>query len=81
MIELIDKTLRRSGDLQTVANGQLIVAIPYIITNAELHGKKNRFVFVTGTMIAIVLIGLLAVHFLVRPIDELWPILLTRLGV
>jgi len=79
-IESIDKTLRNSDDLMSVANGQAIVAIPYIITKAELKHKKSRLLIVVSILIAAVLGALLAVHFLVRPLDELWPILLTRLG-
>jgi uncharacterized protein involved in exopolysaccharide biosynthesis len=79
-IESIDKTLRSNSDLMMVANGQLIVAIPYIFTKAELRRKKSRVLYVIGFFIVIALMGLLAIHFFVRPLDELWPILLARLG-
>jgi len=78
-IETIDKTIRGSSDLISVANGQLVVAIPYIVTKAELLKKKSRVVLVLGILIAALLVGLLAVHFLWRPLDELWPILMRRL--
>ena len=64
----------------TVANGQLIVEIPYLATKVELQNKKSRIVFLLGIMVASLLVGLIAIHFLLRPLDELWPILLTRLG-
>jgi uncharacterized protein involved in exopolysaccharide biosynthesis len=80
-VETIDKTIRNSRDLATVTNGQLIVAIPYLATKAELNYKKSRIVFLIGILIATLLIGLIVIHFLWRPLDELWPILLTRLGL
>jgi uncharacterized protein involved in exopolysaccharide biosynthesis len=79
-IESIDKTIRNTSDLMAVANSQLIVAIPYIVTKGELHKKKSRTVIILGSLITILIIGLAAIHFLLRPLDELWPIFLTRLG-
>ena len=79
-IESIDKTIRNTSDLMAVANSQLIVAIPYIVTKGELHKKKSRMVIILGSLITILLIGLAAIYFLLRPLDELWPIFLTRLG-
>jgi protein tyrosine kinase modulator len=79
-IETIDKTIRTSSDLMTVSNGQLIVSIPYIVTKAELHNKKNKMIFVIGALILVFLVGLIAIHFLWRPLDELWLILQARFG-
>ena len=79
-IESIDKTIRNTSDLMAVANSQLIVAIPYIVTKGELNKKKSRMVIILGSLITILLMGLAAIHFLLRPLDELWPIFLTRLG-
>jgi uncharacterized protein involved in exopolysaccharide biosynthesis len=79
-VETIDKTVRRSSDLTRVANGQLVVAVPYIVTQAELHKKKSRIVSVVGFILAVLLAALLVIHFVVRPLDELWPIFLVRLG-
>jgi uncharacterized protein involved in exopolysaccharide biosynthesis len=79
-IETIDKTIRNKNDLMTVANGQLIVEIPYLATKVELQNRKSRIVFLLGILAASLLVGLIAIHFLLRPLDELWPILLTRLG-
>ena len=80
VIESFDKTIRNSSDLMAVANGHLIVAIPYIVTKGELRKKKSRMLFVVASLILFLLIGLAGVHFLVRPLDELWPVFLTRLG-
>jgi uncharacterized protein involved in exopolysaccharide biosynthesis len=79
-VETIDKTVRRSSDLLRVSNGQLIVGIPYIVTQAELHKKKNRLVVIIGFLVTTLVIALLVIHFMVRPLDELWPVFLTRLG-
>jgi len=80
-VESIDKTVRSSRDLSTVTDGRLMVSIPYLATQAELQKKNSRIVFVIGILMAILLVAVISVHFLFRPLDELWPILLTRLGL
>jgi uncharacterized protein involved in exopolysaccharide biosynthesis len=81
LVESVDKTIRGSRDLLAVANGQMIVAIPYIVTQGELFHKKRQIVIVIGIMIAALLVGLVTVHFLVRPLDELWAVFIRRLGI
>ena len=78
-VEAFDKSIRRSSDLLSVADGHIIVALPYISTKAELLRKKRRVLLASGAMVAVLLAGLAAAHFLLRPLDELWAILLVRL--
>ena len=78
-VEAFDKSIRRSSDLLSVADGHIIVALPYISTKAELLRKKRRVLLASGAMVAVLLTGLAAAHFLLRPLDELWAILLVRL--
>jgi uncharacterized protein involved in exopolysaccharide biosynthesis len=77
-VEKLDRTIRGSRDLERVSDAHLIVAIPYISTKAELLRKKGRIALAVGILIVAVLAALAAVHFLVRPLDELW-LLLHRL--
>jgi protein tyrosine kinase modulator len=78
-VETLDKTIRGSRDLERVADGHLIVALPYISTKAELVRKKSRIALAMVILVVGVLVALAAVHFLVRPLDEVWTILLDRL--
>ena len=80
-IESVDRTIRGGSDLLTVAHGQLVVAIPYIVTQGEVFQKKRRIVFAIGISIVALLVGLAAAHFLVRPLDELLVVFIRRLGV
>jgi uncharacterized protein involved in exopolysaccharide biosynthesis len=80
-VEMFDRTIRGSLDLLKVVDGNLLVAIPYISTRAELRRKKSKIALVTLISIVVVLGALAAVHFLVRPLDELWEIFLNRLIV
>jgi uncharacterized protein involved in exopolysaccharide biosynthesis len=47
-VESLDRTIRGSRDLASVADGHLILAIPYISTRAELGRKKSRIALVLG---------------------------------
>jgi uncharacterized protein involved in exopolysaccharide biosynthesis len=78
-VESLDKTIRGSRDLERLVDGHLIVAIPYISTQAELVRKKSRIALALGILVVVVVAALAAVHFLVRPLDEVWTILLDRL--
>ena len=80
IIESIDRTMRTSNDLAGVANGQLIVAIPYIVTKEELSKKSSRIIIMFAILVVALLVGLAAIHFFLRPLDELWPIFLGRIG-
>jgi hypothetical protein len=79
MIESIDRTIRNSSDLIGVANGQHVVAIPFIVTKSDLSRKKGRLVLLTGVLLATLLVGLIVVHVFVRPLDDLWVIFMNRL--
>jgi uncharacterized protein involved in exopolysaccharide biosynthesis len=66
LVELLDKGIRRSNDLLSVVDGQLIISIPYITTAAELRARRRRvFVFFGG--LVMVVIGLLIVAYLFLP--------------
>jgi uncharacterized protein involved in exopolysaccharide biosynthesis len=78
-VELFDRTIRGTRDLANVADSHLIVTIPYISTRAELGRKKSRIVLLIGILLMLMLGGLLAIHFLWRPLDEVWTIILDRL--
>jgi len=78
-VESVDRTIRGSRDLLSVADGHLVVAIPYISTRRELLRKKSRVLYVLGLIVAALLCGLVAIHFLIRPLDELWMMLSARI--
>ena len=78
-VELFDRTIRSSRDLASIADSHLIVTIPYISTRAELGRKRSKILLAIGLLVIAVLGGLLAVHFLWRPLDEVWTTILDRL--
>src|SRR5262249_61562004 len=77
-VETFDRTIRGSRDLLNIADGHLVVAIPYISTRAELLRKKSRLLYAVGLAVAVLLCGLLSVYFFMRPLDGLLVVFLVR---
>ncbi|ANW00435.1 sugar transporter [Bradyrhizobium icense] len=66
LVEILDKGIRRSNELLSVVDGQLIISIPYITTAAELRAQRRRIFAFLGVF-ALVVIGLLIVAYLFLP--------------
>lgn len=66
LMELLDKGIRRSSDLLSVVDGQLIISIPYISTAAESRVRRRRILVGLGAF-ALVAIGVLVVVYLFLP--------------
>jgi uncharacterized protein involved in exopolysaccharide biosynthesis len=77
--EMFDKTIRGSSDLERLIDPHLIASIPYITTNAEALRQKTRISWVAKAVVAILLIGLAAIHFLWMPLVQLWDKILLRI--
>jgi hypothetical protein len=66
VVEISDKGIRRSSDIFSIVDSQLIVPIPYIVTAAEVRRRKRRIiVFILGSVL--LLIGLLIGAYLFLP--------------
>lgn len=79
--ESFDGSIRGRRDLLAVADGRIVIALPYIQTKADLRRKRRRVAFAAATAVVVLATGLVATHLLVRPLDELWASLLARLLV
>jgi uncharacterized protein involved in exopolysaccharide biosynthesis len=66
LAEILDNGIRRSNELLSVVDGQLIVSIPYITTVAELRSQRLRRYTLIGTGI-LILIGVAVVAYLFLP--------------
>jgi uncharacterized protein involved in exopolysaccharide biosynthesis len=69
LLEMLDSTIRRSTDIYTVIDSQLVVSVPYIITKGEqLRSKRlQRLVIMAGGLTLVVV--LILVFFLMPPLD------------
>jgi uncharacterized protein involved in exopolysaccharide biosynthesis len=66
VVEISDKAIRRSSDIFSIVDSQLIVPIPYILTAAEVRRRKRRIiVLILGSVL--LLIGVLTAAYLILP--------------
>ncbi|TNE34628.1 MAG: lipopolysaccharide biosynthesis protein [Alphaproteobacteria bacterium] len=72
LIELIDRRIRSSSELEAVLKHPPIVSIPYIHTPRETDKNRYRLLIYAGIAIVILIVLLAAVHFLYQPLDTLF---------
>src|SRR6266478_6495996 len=69
LLELADKGIRRSSDIFGIVDSRLVIAIPYINTQAELHRRRFRTTVLIGVALTIVVAGLAAAYLFMPPLD------------
>lgn len=67
--ELLDKAIRRSSDLHSVVNRELVVSIPYIYTQSELRGRKRRIWLILLSVLVFVFFTTAAAYWFLPPLD------------
>lgn len=70
--EMLSPAIRRSTDLHSLIDSNLIVPIPYISTHSEIRRKKNMIRLSIGTLTVVIVSGLMAIFFLLPPPDVLF---------
>jgi len=70
--ESLDKSIRNSRELLGVANGRMIVSIPYIATRSEAVRRRNRFALFAGVLLILLLAATVGFVFFGPPIDPSW---------
>ena len=78
--EMLDRSIRQSTDLFSVIDSQLIFAIPYISTPGEIQRRKRKIIWTTGILALLVLAGLIAIVFILPPLDVLLDKVIARLS-
>ncbi len=69
LLELADKSIRRSSDIFSVVDSRLVVAIPLITTQAELGRHRQRTVLWIGVAVALVIVAIAAAYLFMPPLD------------
>lgn len=77
--EVLNGSVRTSRDLYSLADPHMISSIPFIATRAELARQKALLRLGIIASLPTALLGMLVVHFFVKPLDELWSTLMARL--
>jgi uncharacterized protein involved in exopolysaccharide biosynthesis len=77
--EMMDRTIRGVSDLSQVIDNHLIVSIPYIATKVEVSRSRRAMIVGAQAAAAAVVVGLIGVHLLWKPLDELWDKVVLRM--
>jgi len=67
--EALNQSIRRRTDLFSVVDSHLVISIPYISTRSEMLRKRNKIILAAGVLAAVILLGLIAIIFLLPPPD------------
>ena len=79
--ETLDGTVRSRKDLADLLSESPLALIPTIGTPADLRATKQRVRYAIGAAAAAALSGIVAIHFLFRPVDVLWYQVLRKFGL
>jgi uncharacterized protein involved in exopolysaccharide biosynthesis len=69
LLEMLDTTIRRSSDIYSLVDSQLVVSVPYIITKGEQLRTKRMQRFLKLAIVPALLVVLILVYFLMPPLD------------
>jgi hypothetical protein len=69
LLELADKGIRRSSDIFGIVDSRLVIAIPYITTQAELQRQKLRTTVLIGVALALFVVVLGVAYLFMPPLD------------
>ena len=72
LAEMLNQSIRRSADLFSLIDRQLIVSIPYIATHEEMQRKKKKTKRTIGLVAGVALAGIALLFFVLPPIDLLF---------
>jgi len=70
--EMLNQSIRRSADLFSLIDRQLVVSIPYISTHAEMRRKTKKTKQSIGLAVGLTMVGLLLLFFVLPPVDLLF---------
>jgi len=79
--EAFDPSVRGPNDIRRLLQVPALASIPVIVTTDDRGRRKRTAQLACGGSVAAVLAIVLAIHFLVTPLDVVWLILVRRLGV
>lgn len=79
--ELLDKGLHGARTVQRITGAPPLAVIPRISTRAEQRRRLRRRLLLAAAAVACLVIGVVAVHLFVKPLDLLWFTLLRKLDL
>jgi uncharacterized protein involved in exopolysaccharide biosynthesis len=79
--EAFDASIRGPADVRRLLDVPALASIPVIVTRADRAHHNKVLAYSWGGGLSALVCTLIVVHFLVRPLDVVWSIVLRRFGV
>lgn len=79
--EAMDTKVRGRQGVQQILTAPPLAAIPYIYADGEKRRTRSPVKFFVTVMLVVIVAGLIAFHFAIKPLDVTWFILLRKLGL
>ena len=79
--DALDPSIKGPLELARIARAPILTAIPYIETRRERVGKRRQILVQIGAYSLLGLVLLLAVHFLLKPLPELFAAAVRRMAL
>jgi protein tyrosine kinase modulator len=67
--ELLDRAIRRSSDLYSVVDSELVMSVPYIYTQSELRHRKKKFWLALAMVVILLAVGAAVAYWVLPPLD------------
>ena len=81
LFELMDKGIYGAEQLQKLSAVPLLVVVPYLNNREDEQRRKRQWVWLLGSTLLAGVALLLFIHFMVKPLDILWFLLMNRIGL
>jgi uncharacterized protein involved in exopolysaccharide biosynthesis len=81
LLDALDASIRGPTDIRLLLQVPALASIPVIVTRRDRARRRLQTWLTWGGSVTATAIAVLGVHFLYRPLDVLWTVLLRRLGV
>ena len=81
VLEALSSAIRGKAAIASIMGAPPLVTIPYIQIDTESQAPSYRWLKIIGIMAVLGVIGLVAFHFFIKPLDVTWFLLLRKLGI
>ncbi|MBK8970377.1 MAG: hypothetical protein IPM37_02975 [Hahellaceae bacterium] len=79
--ETTDRSVHRKDDLKALLGAMPLATVPYIDTPYEQHDSRKQGRHLKVSTLAVLISGIVLFHFLIKPLDVIWFMLMRKLGV
>ena len=81
ILETLAPALRGKAAVASVMGVQPLVSIPYITIDKDNEVSSYKWLKIAAVITAAIVVGLLAFHLLIKPLDVTWFLMLRKLGL